>query len=215
MPATFHVDLSESGEDAWFGRHVYQESCALVGAAPSKADPCTATTIGLSSIVYRPPTTSPGRYIRLAMHDYFKASALDAFGTLHTAFPFHAIADIQVTGSCACNGHATVCTAADGSTTWPKKCTCAHNTKGNTCEACTPFHYRTTENDGRIAATRDCVECSCNGHADSCDHGGCIGCKKNTAGQGCEICAIGFYINSNVPRDSDEACTPTFDPLMF
>ena len=50
--------------------------------------------------------------------------------------------------------------------------------------------------------------CTCNGFAEACtfdatrDHGVCTACQSNTAGDFCDSCVEGFYINPEHATDS-------------
>ncbi len=52
-----------------------------------------------------------------------------------------------------------------------------------------------------------CVQCDCNGRADTCDTptGTCINCTNNSTGDHCEDCLPGYYPNGMdcIPCDCD------------
>uniref|UniRef100_A0A1I8HYC8 CCHC-type domain-containing protein n=1 Tax=Macrostomum lignano TaxID=282301 RepID=A0A1I8HYC8_9PLAT len=132
---------------------------------------------------------------------------------------YYSIKDIKVGGSCVCFGHARECP-------WDKderkvKCSCDHNTEGDSCERCKPLF-----NQLQWQAGKPCVRCQCHGKADSCvfnqtvanqagsvdidgkrfGGGVCQNCRANTTGANCELCLPGFY--RVAPPGSERPCAP-------
>ncbi|XP_006825989.1 laminin subunit beta-1-like [Saccoglossus kowalevskii] len=82
------------------------------------------------------------------------------------------------------------------------QCPCNLNTYGRQCDLCERGYWNFP----------NCQPCQCNGHADTCDSrtGTCEDCRDNTAGQFCQICALGFYGD---PREgSGQVCQPCMCP---
>ena len=48
------------------------------------------------------------------------------------------VSDLAIGGRCKCNGHASECTVDRAG---QMTCNCKHNTAGNECEKCKPFHF--------------------------------------------------------------------------
>ena len=66
---------------------------------------------------------------------------------------YYALSDFAVGGRCKCNGHASRCIKnRDGRLA----CECKHNTAGNDCERCKPFHY---DRPWARATSREANEC--------------------------------------------------------
>ena len=66
---------------------------------------------------------------------------------------YYALSDFAVGGRCKCNGHGAKCTRGrDGNPV----CECKHNTAGNDCERCKPFHY---DRPWARATSKDANEC--------------------------------------------------------
>uniref|UniRef100_A0A0N5A3D9 Netrin-1 n=1 Tax=Parastrongyloides trichosuri TaxID=131310 RepID=A0A0N5A3D9_PARTI len=124
---------------------------------------------------------------------------------------YYSMAELAVGGRCKCNGHASRCI-------YDKKgqytCDCKHNTAGNDCERCKPFHYDRPWARATSDSANACVACNCNLHARKCrfnaelyrlsgnkSGGICINCRHNTAGRNCHYCKPGFY------RDNTKAIT--------
>ncbi|XP_055367512.1 neurofilament heavy polypeptide isoform X2 [Betta splendens] len=55
-------------------------------------------------------------------------------------------------------------------------------------------------------------DCECNGHSNRCSYIDfisvitCVSCKHNTRGQNCQYCRLGFYRNTSLPLDDENAC---------
>ncbi|CEF71277.1 Netrin-1a [Strongyloides ratti] len=124
---------------------------------------------------------------------------------------YYSMAELAVGGRCKCNGHASRCI-------YDKKgqytCDCKHNTAGNDCERCKPFHYDRPWARATSESANACVACNCNLHARKCrfnaelyrlsgnkSGGICINCRHNTAGRNCHYCKPGYY------RDNTKAIT--------
>ncbi|CAL1535786.1 unnamed protein product, partial [Lymnaea stagnalis] len=123
-----------------------------------------------------------------------------------------AISDMFIDGQCKCFGHASSCGGPNGAT-----CDCTHNTKGQKCDACQPLYNNRAWLPGNETNARECLECTCNGHADTCVYdatkgtGVCINCTGNTSGDRCDTCTTGFYLNPNRAAVSDN----TAEPFLF
>ncbi|NXI74677.1 LAMB3 protein, partial [Anseranas semipalmata] len=149
---------------------------------------------------------------------------------------FYAVTEMQVLGSCFCNGHADRCTPsrdlptailpARRSKAWSLRqvhgrCECQHNTAGPHCDRCAALY-----NDRPWAPAEDndpheCQRCNCNGHSASCHFdpevfrasggvsgGICDDCQHNTAGNNCERCKTNYFRNQRQDLAHPEACLP-------
>ncbi|XP_029016803.1 netrin-G2 isoform X7 [Betta splendens] len=132
---------------------------------------------------------------------------------------FYAISNIDVPARCNCNLHASQCVQRDAT----MQCDCDHNTTGQDCQRCSrgfrsqswrPGSYlplpRGTANV--CEAAEPAANCECNGHSNRCSYIDfisvitCVSCKHNTRGQNCQYCRLGFYRNTSLPLDDENAC---------
>uniref|UniRef100_A0A8C9EGX9 Laminin subunit beta 3 n=1 Tax=Pavo cristatus TaxID=9049 RepID=A0A8C9EGX9_PAVCR len=133
---------------------------------------------------------------------------------------FYAVTEMQVLGSCFCNGHADRCPGdnADNCSLLQVhgRCECQHNTAGPNCGHCAALY-----NDRPWAPAEDndpheCQRCNCNGHSASCHFdpevfhassgvsgGVCDDCQHNTEGNNCERCKTNYFRNQR----SATSCT--------
>ncbi|XP_064617027.1 laminin subunit gamma-1-like [Liolophura sinensis] len=97
---------------------------------------------------------------------------------------------------CMCPGNVvdgTVNAFASGCDATGKCINCTAGHQGDRCEMCIEGYYgvpeNATNNNGR------CVQCVCNGRADTCDSqtGVCINCRNNTSGKECDICDQPYF----------------------
>ena len=74
-----------------------------------------------------------------------------------------------------------------------ERCYCPPNYRGYSCESCEYGFYKVKGNGPGMF---NCVPCSCNGHADTCDQetGDCLNCRDNTLGKKCEQCKTGYHL---------------------
>eukprot|EP00118_Oscarella_pearsei_P025062 m.307415 g.307415 ORF g.307415 m.307415 type:complete len:2013 (+) comp42255_c0_seq1:49-6087(+) len=88
-----------------------------------------------------------------------------------------------------------------------ESCTCPEGHAGRSCESCLPGYTRMNPADGRFSP---CVLCSCSNHSETCDPetAVCIGCRDDTAGDHCEVCAAGFYGNATQGTANDCTACP-------
>ena len=124
------------------------EQEALCTAAYSNIDPLSGARVAFSTLEGRPSAydfdNSP------VLHDWVTATdIMVVFNRLNTYGDeeseeearesyYYALSDFAVGGRCKCNGHASRCIVdRDGN----EVCDCRHNTDGNDCERCKPFHY--------------------------------------------------------------------------
>ena len=100
-------------------------------------------------------------------------------------------------------------------------CNCKHNTAGQECEKCKPFHFDRPWGRATSHSANECVPCKCNNHARRCrfnmelfqlsggvSGGVCLKCKHNTAGRHCHYCKEGYFRNSRKAITSKKACEP-------
>uniref|UniRef100_UPI00358F4700 netrin-1-like n=1 Tax=Myxine glutinosa TaxID=7769 RepID=UPI00358F4700 len=138
----------------------------------------------------------------------------------HKRSAFFSATDFQVEGRCKCNGHASHCVTGTGGRL---ECDCEHNTAGPDCGRCRHFHR---DRPWKRATPRDphqCIACKCNEHSHLCEFsrrlyeksgqrsgGRCIGCRHNTFGSQCHLCARGFYrdqLKEMTHRNACQRCT--------
>ncbi|XP_010215160.1 PREDICTED: laminin subunit beta-3 [Tinamus guttatus] len=140
----------------------------------------------------------------------------------HSPSTFYAVTEMQVQGSCFCNGHADLCApSGDQHVVVHGHCVCQHNTAGPNCNHCADFYndqpWRPAEDDN----PHECQRCNCNGHSDSChfdpdvyqasggESGGvCDNCQHNTEGKNCERCKTNYFRNQRQDFAHPEACLP-------
>eukprot|EP00076_Gallus_gallus_P030125 XP_015154529.1 laminin subunit beta-3 [Gallus gallus] len=135
---------------------------------------------------------------------------------------FYAVTEMQVLGSCFCNGHADRCIPSrDPHAMVHGRCECQHNTAGPNCGHCAALY-----NDRPWAPAEDndpheCQLCNCNGHSASCHFdpevfhssggvsgGVCDDCQHNTEGNNCERCKTNYFRNQRQDLTHPEACQP-------
>ncbi|XP_048760748.1 netrin-1-like isoform X2 [Ostrea edulis] len=129
---------------------------------------------------------------------------------------YYAMSDLAVGGRCKCNGHASKCVKNRAG---QYVCECKHNTAGNDCEKCKPFHFDRPWARATSADANACVACNCNLHARRCHFnrelyllsgqksgGVCLRCKHNTAGRFCHYCREGYYRDPTKTLTDRRAC---------
>nr|CAB72422.1 amphinetrin [Branchiostoma floridae] len=129
---------------------------------------------------------------------------------------YYAVSDFAVGGRCKCNGHASKCVHdREGRLA----CDCKHNTAGDECDHCKPFHYDRPWQRATARDANECIACNCNLHARRCRFnmelyklsgrkggGVCLNCRHNTAGRHCHYCKEGFYRDESKPITHRKAC---------
>ncbi|XP_072324438.1 laminin subunit alpha-1 [Scyliorhinus torazame] len=89
-------------------------------------------------------------------------------------------------------------------------CDCPPGYAGLSCQECAPGFYRVKIGDGLQSLDVACVSCQCNNHSNVCEleTGKCQGCRDNTVGDHCELCASGYYgrVNGSIADCSLCAC---------
>ncbi|KAL5250259.1 hypothetical protein ACHWQZ_G016108 [Mnemiopsis leidyi] len=126
---------------------------------------------------------------------------------------YYAISDLSVGGRCTCHGHGEACSKSE--------CECKHNTAGKNCERCLDMFNNLPWQEATVENPFVCQKCDCNGLASRCvfdqevfdasgsvSGGVCVGCRSNTAGQHCELCAHGFYPNPALEVGHVDRCQP-------
>ncbi|KAM7003159.1 laminin subunit beta-1-like isoform 1-T1 [Tautogolabrus adspersus] len=84
--------------------------------------------------------------------------------------------------ACACDPQGSQSSFCDQLT---GQCVCVSGAYGRQCDRCLPGHW----------GFPTCQPCTCNGHADNCDHetGRCFDCKDHSTGHTCDRCLDGYY----------------------
>ncbi|XP_077208858.1 laminin subunit alpha-1 isoform X1 [Paroedura picta] len=103
-----------------------------------------------------------------------------------------------------------------------ENCLCPPGYAGLSCQNCAPGYYRGKYEDKTLktypSLIQPCVPCQCNNHSETCDPqtGVCLGCRDNTAGDHCSVCATGYYgkVTGSVNDCSLCAC-PRISPGSF
>ncbi|KAM9308338.1 laminin subunit alpha-1 [Gastrophryne carolinensis] len=78
-------------------------------------------------------------------------------------------------------------------------CECPPGYAGLSCQECAPGYYKEKVTEINVGESRPlvgkCVPCQCSNHSEICDRntGECQGCRDNTAGHHCHVCASGYY----------------------
>uniref|UniRef100_H2ZS58 Laminin subunit alpha-1 n=1 Tax=Latimeria chalumnae TaxID=7897 RepID=H2ZS58_LATCH len=93
-------------------------------------------------------------------------------------------------------------------------CDCPPGYTGLSCQECSPGYYRQKLTELNVRGPRPllapCVLCQCNNHSEICDveTGKCLGCRDNTVGEHCDVCAPGYYgrVTGSVGDCSPCAC---------
>ncbi|ESO98632.1 hypothetical protein LOTGIDRAFT_201560 [Lottia gigantea] len=129
---------------------------------------------------------------------------------------YYSLSDFAVGGRCKCNGHASQCIPLKNGRLG---CDCKHNTAGDDCERCKPFHYDRPWSRASAREANECVACNCNLHARQCrfnmelytlsgykSGGVCLKCRHNTAGRNCNYCKEGYYRDRSKPITHRKAC---------
>ncbi|XP_064615951.1 laminin subunit gamma-1-like [Liolophura sinensis] len=123
---------------------------------------------------------------------------------------FYGISNIDISGKCSCNLHASSCSLVNGFTV----CNCSHNTEGKDCERCLPmYNERPWKRGSYLGEANECQKCECNEHAQSCTYdpvymrGVCDNCFHHTKGFHCQECIDGYYHNTSLPLNDLNTCT--------
>ncbi|XP_060099959.1 laminin subunit alpha-1 [Heteronotia binoei] len=103
-----------------------------------------------------------------------------------------------------------------------EKCLCPDGYAGLSCQDCAPGYYREKYEDKTLKISSllipPCLPCQCNNHSETCDPqtGECLGCRDNTAGGRCNVCATGYYgkVTGSINDCSLCAC-PRISPGSF
>uniref|UniRef100_A0A8C3C3M0 Laminin subunit beta 3 n=1 Tax=Cairina moschata TaxID=8855 RepID=A0A8C3C3M0_CAIMO len=141
----------------------------------------------------------------------------------HSPSTFYAVTEMQVLGSCFCNGHADRCAPSGDPHAMQVHghCECQHNTAGPHCERCAALYNARPWAPAEDNDPHECQRCNCNGHSTSCHFdpevfrssggvsgGVCDNCQHNTAGNNCERCQTNYFRNQRQDLTHPEACLP-------
>ncbi|XP_064107459.1 laminin subunit alpha lam-3-like isoform X1 [Macrobrachium nipponense] len=206
----------------------------------SRLNPLEDGEIHTSLLNGRPGSAGPSeelleftkaRYVRLrfqkirTLHGDLQDSSQETDGSVTQRY-FYSVKDISIGGRCVCNGHADNCDTDDPAKL--ARCSCVHNTCGNSCDYCCPLYNQQPWRAGNFSDGGVCEKCQCYGHADSCEYdeevaekklslnirgeydggGVCQNCRHNTAGVNCEKCREGFYRPRGIARTASQPCLP-------
>ncbi|MGH0179179.1 UNVERIFIED_CONTAM: hypothetical protein FKN15_017213 [Acipenser sinensis] len=153
---------------------------------------------------------------------FTKLPRLPRRGSSRVPDAFYALKEIQVQGSCFCNGHANRCVPNANELDRPEvfsTCACQHNTAGQNCERCAELYNDQPWRPAEEGDSYQCKKCDCNNHSDRCHFdpavfegsggvsgGVCDDCKHQTAGQHCERCRPRYYRNPLRDISQPDAC---------
>ncbi|MGH0178710.1 UNVERIFIED_CONTAM: hypothetical protein FKN15_000308 [Acipenser sinensis] len=153
---------------------------------------------------------------------FTKLPRLPRRGSSRVPDAFYALKEIQVQGSCFCNGHANRCVPNANELDRPEvfsTCACQHNTAGQNCERCAELYNDQPWRPAEEGNSYQCKKCDCNNHSDRCHFdpavfegsggvsgGVCDDCKHQTAGQHCERCRPRYYRNPLRDISQPDAC---------
>lgn len=171
-PESFSLLLSSDNGASFTPLHRFSRSCnSTYGIAESPAA-VAATDSGVlctSDGTQVVPLTggrsvysasSYGRSPSLITDLRLKLDRLSTFGDELSWDPevldsyYYAIADIEITGACHCNGHAASCLSSVGGGV---ECNCTHNTAGQDCQQCLPSHNDRPWSPAVEGDARECV----------------------------------------------------------
>ncbi|NWJ05868.1 LAMB3 protein, partial [Crypturellus undulatus] len=221
---------TESWQDAWCQALHAQHGYPLHGGKIKFSVQDLAPTISSS---YSQIVNNLGGFTNLRVN--FTQLAHIVHQGYHSPSTFYAVTEMQVQGSCFCNGHADLCAPSGDQQVAVNylchnilslfqvhgHCVCQHNTAGPNCNHCADFYndqpWRPAEDDN----PHECQRCNCNGHSDSChfdpgvyqasggESGGvCDNCQHNTEGKNCERCKTNYFRNQRQDFAHPEACLP-------
>ncbi|RXM94577.1 Laminin subunit beta-3 [Acipenser ruthenus] len=153
---------------------------------------------------------------------FTKLPRLPRRGSSRVPDAFYALKEIQVQGSCFCNGHANRCVPSANELDRPEvfsTCACQHNTAGQNCERCAELYNDQPWRPAEEGDSYQCKKCDCNNHSDRCHFdpavfegsggvsgGVCDDCKHQTTGQHCEQCRPRYYRNPLRDISQPDAC---------
>ncbi|XP_055381870.1 laminin subunit alpha-1 [Condylostylus longicornis] len=96
-----------------------------------------------------------------------------------------------------------------------ENCVCPPGYRGLSCESCDFGYMKGYESSSPQDYIEKCIECPCNGHAETCNiiNGTCGICHHNTYGEKCERCQVGFYGNplKGTPNDCSRCACPLLE----
>ncbi|XP_006820869.1 laminin subunit beta-1-like [Saccoglossus kowalevskii] len=177
-----------------------------------QGDSSTTVPGTIQQVLYNPASLFGSSFFAYESQTYFLATdirvtLITAPGSGDPLRSFFAVVDWDVTGQCACFGHAEECMGENGA-----DCICQHNTEGKNCESCLPLYNNREWQAGFGSSANECEECGCNGHATSCHYdetkgtGVCDDCTDNTTGDKCELCLPSYFINPYTIPGVNETC---------